>query len=70
MTIEVDVRGLSCPIPVIKVKEVLEKDPGEEVAVLIDSATTRENVTRLAEQKGFSVSMEETGGEFRLTITK
>lgn len=68
--IEVDVRGLSCPLPVVKTKEALEKNPDETIVVLVDTAVSRDNVDRLARSKGFSVSAEESGGEFRLTIKK
>ena len=47
--IDVDVRGLSCPIPVVKTKEAIEKNPGSEISVLVDAEVAKENVTRLAE---------------------
>ncbi|MDI6891729.1 MAG: sulfurtransferase TusA family protein [Actinomycetota bacterium] len=68
--IEVDVRGLSCPLPVVKTKEALEKNPDETIVVLVDTAVSRDNVDRLARNKGFSVNAEESDGEFRLTIKK
>jgi len=68
--IEVDVRGLSCPLPVVKTKEALEKNPSETIVVLVDTAVSRDNVDRLARSRGFSVSAEESDGEFRLTIKK
>ena len=73
--IEVDVRGLSCPMPVVKtdaaLKKVLKGDIKEEVVVLSDAAVSTENVTRLAESKGFTAKVEDVGdGEFRITIEK
>jgi len=54
--IEVDARGLSCPIPVIRVREAIEKHPGEEIRVIIDTMVTVENVTRMAENKGMQAA--------------
>ena len=54
--IEIDARGLSCPIPVAKAKQAMEKNPKEEITVLVDSNVAKENVTRLAESKKYSVN--------------
>jgi TusA-related sulfurtransferase len=55
-TVEIDARGLSCPIPVIRVKEAIARNPGATIRVLIEDQETEENVTRLAEGLGLSVS--------------
>ena len=67
--IEVDVRGFSCPIPVVKTKQAIEANPNEVLTVLVETAVSRENVSRLAESKGYSVKEEEIGGEYRLVLT-
>jgi uncharacterized membrane-anchored protein YitT (DUF2179 family) len=46
--IEIDVRGLSCPIPVVKTKQAMEKHPGQTILVLLESQVSKENVIRLA----------------------
>jgi tRNA 2-thiouridine synthesizing protein A len=67
--IEIDARGLSCPIPVVKTKKVLEDKPNEIIVVLVDSAVARENVSRLATNIGYKVNMENVAGEeLRLTL--
>jgi TusA-related sulfurtransferase len=38
--------------------------------VLVDSGAARENVTRLAENRGWSVSVKEKEGEFLLTLKR
>lgn len=53
--VEVDVRGLACPIPVIRTKKAMESNPGEPVTVIVESSVSKENVTRLAESRGYSV---------------
>jgi len=60
---EIDVRGLSCPIPVVKTKQVMEKNPKEEIIVLVDSNVAKENVIRLAESKKYSIEVETTAKE-------
>ncbi len=67
--IEVDVRGFSCPIPVVKTKKAIEGNPGEPVTVLVETAVSKENVSRLAESKGYSVEVEEVEDGFRLSLS-
>ena len=67
--IEVDVRGFSCPIPVVKTKQAMEANPNEVLAVLVETAVSRENVSRLAESKGYSTEATEISGEYRLVLT-
>ncbi len=67
--IEVDVKGLSCPIPVVKTKKVMEENPKATISVLINSNVAKENVTRLAESKKYSVKVEDAGAEdFKLVL--
>jgi len=67
--IEVDARGFSCPIPVVKTKKAIEENPGEKITVLVETAVSKENVSRLAKSKGYSVEIEEVGEEFRLNLS-
>jgi tRNA 2-thiouridine synthesizing protein A len=66
---EVDVRGYSCPIPVVRTKKAIDDHPSDVVTVLVETDTSRENVSRLAESRGYAVSVEEVAGEYRLTLT-
>ena len=67
--IEVDVRGFSCPIPVVNTRKAIEGNPGEPVTVLVETAVSKENVSRLAESKGYSVAVEEVEDGFRLSLS-
>jgi TusA-related sulfurtransferase len=67
---QLDARGLSCPEPVLLAKQAIESLEAGTIEVLVDTATSRDNVTRMATHLGCSVEVEETGDEFRLTITK
>lgn len=52
----VDTRGLPCPQPMILTRKALEAHP--EVTTIVDSETSRENVTRMAEKAGHTVEVE------------
>lgn len=66
--IEVDVRGFSCPIPVVRTKKAIEENPGELVVVLVETAVSKENVSRLAGVKGYSIEVGEVDDGFKLTL--
>jgi len=68
--IKVDARGLSCPIPVVKTMEAINQNPKDEIVVLLDSSVAKENVTRLAKSKGYSVGLENINNEFILTLKR
>ena len=67
--VEVDVRGFSCPIPVVRTKKAMEQNPKDILSVFVETAVSRENVSRLAESQGYSVEVEELSGEYRLMLT-
>ncbi len=65
----VDARGLSCPQPVILARKAI--DAGQfPIEVVVDTATARENVRRMAQKAGCTVMVAEEGGEFVLTLAK
>lgn len=67
---EIDTRGLSCPMPVMKTKKVIEGMKSGSVVVIVDNGTARDNVTRLAKSKGFDVALEKKGDDICLTLSK
>lgn len=67
--VEVDVRGFSCPIPVVRTKKAMEQNPGQPLAVLTDNETSKENVSRLAESRGYAVQIEKVAGGYRLLLS-
>ena len=66
---EVDVRGFSCPIPVVKTRKAMEENPKDVLTVLVETAVSKENVSRLAQSRGYSVKVEEASGEYRLVLS-
>jgi tRNA 2-thiouridine synthesizing protein A len=69
MAKEVDARGLSCPQPVILARRAI-REGRFPIEVLVETVTSRENVRRASEKLGCRVEVEETGDEFKLTLTK
>ena len=67
--IEVDARGLSCPIPVVRTKEAINQKPNTPLVVLVDNEVSRENVSRLAKSRGYSVEVERIEDGFRLKLS-
>ena len=66
---QLDARGLSCPEPVIMIREAMMS--GENAyQITVDNPTSKENVTRYAEHQGYRVSVIEDGGEYTLNIEK
>lgn len=64
----VDALGLSCPEPVLKLKQVI--DGANEIELLVDSQVCVENCTRFARSKGFSVSVNGGSGQYTMTLRK
>jgi selenium metabolism protein YedF len=54
----IDLKGMSCPLPVIETKKLIEAGSVEELEVFLDQGPPRENVTRFLESRGYRVSVE------------
>jgi len=65
----VDARGLSCPQPVILARQAIAQGKFP-IQVLVDTGTSRDNVTRMAASSGHQVNVETKGQEFVVTISK
>jgi TusA-related sulfurtransferase len=70
MNERIDARGLSCPQPVVLVKKAIDRIGKGTIEILVDTVTSRENVSRLAVSAGYQVSVEEKEGEFVLKLEK
>ena len=71
MSTIVDARGLSCPQPVLMTMDEIKKVSKGEIEVLVDTDTSKENVSRAAESKGWQVKDVQGEGEgYRITISK
>jgi TusA-related sulfurtransferase len=71
MSVIVDARGLSCPQPVLLTVNEIKKVKKGEIVVLVDTDTSKENVSRIAISQGWTlkgVELEGTG--YRVSIAK
>lgn len=64
-----DCRSHKCPHPVVETRKLLLAEPDSELTVLVGDEAARENVSRLATGKGYSVRAEETEGGFALVLS-
>lgn len=68
---EVDARGLSCPQPVLMTINAIKTQQSGQLEVRVDTQTSRENVSRAAENQGWTVNaVEPDNGGYRLILTK
>lgn len=65
----VDARGLLCPEPVVRTQRAV-KDGASAVTVLVDAEAAKENVTRFAVSRGYTVAVAPNGTEYTLSLTK
>lgn len=63
-----DLRGLSCPIPLIKTKQALERV--DSIQVIVDESTPKENILKFARSQSFLSECAEVNGEYQITIRK
>jgi tRNA 2-thiouridine synthesizing protein A len=67
----VDARGLSCPQPVLLTIEKIKKIKKGEIAILVDTDTSKENVSRAATSQGWKVKgVKPEGTGYQLKIVK
>ena len=67
----VDARGLSCPQPVILTMNEIKKVKKGEIVILVDTDTSKENVSRAAIAEGWTLKgVEPEGTGYRISITK
>jgi selenium metabolism protein YedF len=66
MSKNLDARGLTCPAPVLLVKDLVEKEKPIELTVVVDNAASSENVTRFLTTRNYLVTEDRQNGEFHL----
>jgi selenium metabolism protein YedF len=65
-----DCRGLACPQPVVTTKKALDQMNEGELIVIVDNATSSNNVERFAQSQGCTAEVEERGQDFSVRIRK
>lgn len=64
MAEKLDCRGLACPNPVLKAKQLIDRGDVERLTVIVDNDAAKENVSRFLARSGYQVRTEESGGDF------
>ncbi len=67
--VEVDARGLSCPLPLMRAKKAVEGSP-DSLVVLVDSGTARANVSNMLGDEGYDVSVTDGPEGFRIEAAR
>jgi len=68
---ELDARGLSCPLPLLKARQALAGlAPGEVLVVLATDPEAPIDLAALAADEGHGFSRARDAGGWRLTLTK
>ena len=71
MSKTVDARGFSCPQPVLMTLDEIKRVNKGGIEVLVDTDTSRENVSRAAESQGWQVTEVKKEDEgYRISIHK
>lgn len=65
--VTVDACGLSCPEPIILLKEVIGNDA---IQLMVDNQTSVETCTRFAQSKNYKVDVSQSDGVYTLTLQK
>lgn len=67
----IDARGLSCPQPVLMTLDEIKAGKADEIIVMLDNDASKENVSRAAVSRGWTVAeVGEKDGVFNVTIKK
>jgi selenium metabolism protein YedF len=61
-----DLKGKTCPVPVIETKKFLEGRTVDEIEVVVDDPTASENVRRFLGSKGYSTTVFQDGNIYRV----
>jgi len=70
MTDKIDARGLSCPQPVILTNKKIQEMGKGVFEILVDTDTSRENISRLAQQTGWNVEVKRVSDDYCLILSK
>ena len=65
---ELDVRGLSCPEPVLILQDALKENREETYKVLASEAHVVKNITHYATSQGKKVSVKEVDLDYEITV--
>lgn len=65
---ELDVRGLSCPEPVLLTMDAIDDHKGESIKVIANEAHTRKNIERALSHEKIAYESTTENGDFVITF--
>jgi TusA-related sulfurtransferase len=70
--IEIDVRGQTCPVPLVECRKALRKaSPGDEVVVIGTHQASKKEIPMACESLGLDVlAVEDKGNEWKIRIRR
>lgn len=66
---EIDVRGLSCPEPLLIIQNELLKNSNENFKILINEAHTLKNISLFLDNKNRKYTIQEIGMDYILELS-
>lgn len=66
---KIDVRGMSCPQPVLMTKNAIEKHP-EGIDILVDNNTAKNNITRFLKNLGYNLEYKNEEEDTLIVVRK
>ena len=66
--VTVDAKGLSCPEPVMLAKKAVKKNPSDDVQIVVDDATARDNILRMARSIKRTTDVRDIDGVYTITL--
>jgi len=63
-----DLRGLSCPIPLLKTRDALAHV--DNMTVIVDELVARENIMKFAKSQKYRAECTSTGCDYQISIFK
>ena len=65
-----DARGFSCPQPIVLTRNKMKEIGEGTFEVIVETGTSRDNISRLAKNEGWEIEVSDQGNEFVLTLRK
>jgi selenium metabolism protein YedF len=62
----INCEGLACPQPVIRLRDLLDSEAPEQVAIIVDNEPALENVSRFLASRGYSHDSQRQGALWRI----
>lgn len=59
-----DCRGLACPQPVMRTKELIESEAPQTIEVMVDNQAASQNVSRFLSTRGYATTTAAQGGDY------